>query len=85
MLAVVDRALTILSAILRVEDRLPGFDHRDVHTWPKLGQPFREHRRGDAAADDADVGFVNSHRLNGSGFRVVIAIGRHTSLLISAL
>src|SRR6266850_210376 len=61
MLAVVVRALAIAPAILRVENRSARFDDRDVDAGAKLGKLLREHRGGDAAADDADVGFVDSH------------------------
>ena len=61
MLAVVERALAVPSAILRVEDRPPRLDDGDAHAGTELGEPLGEHRGGDAAADDADVGFVDGH------------------------
>ena len=64
MLAVGGGALTIAAAILDVEDRSAGFDDGDVKTASQLGQFLRQHRRGDAAADNADVGFVDGHGSN---------------------
>src|SRR3989441_1110306 len=61
MLAVVVRALAIAATVLRVENRSAGFDDSDVDAGPKLGELLGEHRGGDAAADDADVGFVDRH------------------------
>src|SRR3989442_13711133 len=61
MLAVVVRALAIAATVLRVENRSAGFDDGDVGAGPKLGELLGEHRGGDAAADDADVGFVDRH------------------------
>src|SRR2546425_11942379 len=61
MLAVVVRALAIAATVLRVENRSAGFDDGDVDAGPKVGELLREHRGGDAAADDADVGFVDRH------------------------
>ncbi len=59
--AVLHRALAVAAAILHVEDRAARFDDDDAQARTKLGELLRQHRGGDAAADDADVGFVNGH------------------------
>ena len=61
MFAVVHGALAVPPAVFRVENRSPGFDHGDRDPRPELRELLREHRGGDAAADDADVGFVGHH------------------------
>src|SRR5262249_53722235 len=61
MFAVVAGALAIPPAVLGVEDRSAGLDNGDLAARLQLGELLREHRRGDAAADDADVGFMNTH------------------------
>ena len=64
MLAVGGGAFAIAAAILHVEDRSAGFDDGDIEAGAQLGQLLRQHRRGDAAADDADVAFVSGHDFN---------------------
>src|SRR5437870_510541 len=61
MFAVVHGALAVPPAVLRVENRSPGFDHGDCDPRAELRELLREHRGCDAAADDADVGFVGHH------------------------
>src|SRR5436309_5419497 len=75
MFAVVHGALAVLPAVLRVENRSPGFDHGDRHPRPELRELLRQHRGGDAAADDADVGFVDWHFLYVAGPTFTTAAG----------
>ena len=61
MFSVIPRARAVAGAILRVEDRPSRFDDDDAHAGAELGEPLRQHRGCDAAADDADVGFMYGH------------------------
>ena len=60
--AVLERAPMIGAAVLAIEDRAARFNDGDAQSRFQLGEPLNEHRGGDAAADHADVGFVNRHR-----------------------
>ena len=62
ILGILDAALAALHAAVEIEELLPGLDHRNRDAGPQLLQFLRKHGRGDAAADDADVGFVAPHQ-----------------------
>ena len=49
------------AAVLAIEDRSAGFDDGDLQVRLELGEALDQHHGGDAAADDADVGFVDGH------------------------
>ena len=71
-----DTALAGLHAGGEVEELIAGFDYRDREARPQFQQFFREHRRGDAAADDAHIRFVAFHQ---RGSRSDPARPRHSS------
>src|SRR5262249_31490632 len=65
VLAVVEAALPVLRAVLEVEDPGARFDDGDGEAGLQFCELLREHRSRDAAADDADVGFVDHRRAGG--------------------
>ena len=59
VLAVLQAALAIVEAVLEVEQLLSGFDDDDGPGGAQLRQLLRDHRGGNASADDYRICFVS--------------------------
>jgi hypothetical protein len=61
ILPVQERAISIAETVLDIEETLSCLDHRDVQIGLEFGQLLRQEGGGDAASDDADIGFKSGH------------------------
>jgi hypothetical protein len=61
VLAVGQGAAMVLPAVLAIDDGAAGLDDGDAEAGPEFGEALDQHRGGDAAADHANVGFMDRH------------------------